>query len=356
MDALTVTLFIVGLVLLVVGANLLVDGASTFATRIGISPLVVGLTIVAFGTSSPELAVTLQATFTGEAGVAVGNVVGTAVFNSLFILGITALIRPLRVTELILKRDGLLMLAAAILLLIFTLDRELSRLEGAVLFLIIVAYTVHLIRRARTTKQPETATGGGSQRSWPVQVVKIAVGLVMLVVGAGWIVDGAVEFAESLGISSVLIGLTVVAIGTGMPEVAIAVLATIRRQTDIAVGNVVGSNLFVLLAVLGLAALVSPAAVPIPESIASFDIPIFVAVAIASVLSFATGYRVSRWEGGMFVGFYILYLIYLILETIDHPAFEWFRVVSIALAVAGLALLVVQTVRARRSSTASASG
>ncbi len=348
MDAVTLLLFAIGLVLLVIGANLLVGGASALATSMGVSSLVIGLTVVSLGTSAPELAVVLQSSFSGEAGVGVGNVVGSSVFNVLFILGLSALIAPLVVSSELLKQDGPVMVGAAILLLVLALDNQLGRLDGLLLVLILAGYTVYLIRRDRS--KPEAGeVAEAAPGPWPLQVGRIVVGLGMLVLGARWLVNGAVEVAESLGLSSVVIGLTVVAIGTSLPEIAASVQATLHGERDIAVGNVVGSNIFNVLAVLGLGALVSPDSIPVPAPAIQFDVPVVIAVTFAGLLSFATGYEVSRWEGGLFLAYYGIYATYMILEATDHGAFDWFRPVSFVLAAAGIALLVIRVIRGRRS-------
>jgi cation:H+ antiporter len=350
MDTITLVLFAAGLVLLVVGANLLVGGASSLATSMGISPLAIGLTVVSLGTSAPELAVMVQASLAGEAGVGVGNVVGSSVFNVLFILGLSAMIAPLIVSPELLKQDGPVMVGAAILLLILTLDRQLGRLDGLLLVAILIVYTVYLIRRDRT-KPGAGDLAVAKPGRWPLQLGRVLAGLALLLLGSRWLVNGAVDLAQTLGLSPVIVGLTVVAVGTSLPEVAASVQATLQGERDLAVGNIVGSNIFNVLAVLGLAALVSPAAIPVPGSVVQFDVPIVIAVTVAGLLSFATGYRVTRVEGGFFLGFYVLYTFYLILEATDHGAFVWFRPVALVLATVGLAVLAVHLIGYRRGAT-----
>lgn len=340
MGGITLVLFVVGLVLLVLGARLLVGGSSALAGAVGISPLVIGLTVVSLGTSAPELAVTVQSSFAGEAGVGVGNVVGSSVFNVLVVLGLSALVAPLVVKPELLKQDGPVMIGVAVLLLVLALDRELGRIDGMILISILVAYTIYLIRRDRDKPAGEVAEAASGP--WPMQLGRIVVGLVFLIMGSTWLVDGAVAMAEAVNMSPVVIGLTVVAIGTSLPEIAASIQATLNDERDLAVGNVVGSNIFNVLAVLGLAALVSPSAIPVPQSAVQFDVPIVIIVSIAGLLSFASGFRMVRWEGTLFLGFYALYTTYLVLEATGHGAFDWFRVVAIGLAVAGIALLVVR--------------
>lgn len=342
---LTFILFVAGLVLLVVGARLLVGGASALATTMGVSPLVIGLTVVAFGTSSPELAVTIQSSLSGQDGVGVGNVVGSSVFNVLFILGLSALIAPLVVSEELLKRDGPVMVVAAILLFILALDHQLSRLDGSILAILLVGYIAYLIRQGREEEQEDDSENDTPPAAWPLQLGRVAVGLVFLVLGSTWLVDGAVELAEVIGLSEVVVGLTIVAAGTGLPEVAASVLATMRGERYLAVGSVVGSNIFNVLAVLGVAAVVSPDGLAVPQAASAFDIPIAIAVTFACLLSFVTGYRVERWEGALFLGYYATYTVYLVLEATDSGIFPAFRIAAIVLAVAGLALLLVRAIR-----------
>lgn len=350
MDTLTLILFVVGLVLLMLGARFLVDGASALAGAAGISPLIIGLTVVSLGTSAPELAVTVRASWAGEAGVGVGNVVGSSVFNVLVVLGLSALIAPLIVSKQLLKRDGSVMVSAGILLLVLALDHQLGRLDGLLLILLLIVYTVYLIRRGRSEESPgdveEAATG-----PWLLQLGRVVLGLVLLVVGARWLVNGAVDLAVMVGLSPVVIGLTVVAVGTSLPEVAASLQATLRGERDLAIGNAVGSNIFNVLAVLGLAALVSPGGIPVPRSASAFDIPVVIAVGFAALLSFATGYQISRWEGALFLGSYAAYTLYLILEGTDHGAFATYQVAALVLAVAVFTLLLVRVVQTRGSAS-----
>jgi cation:H+ antiporter len=356
-----VLLLVLGGVLLVGGAELLVRGASRLAVAAGITPLVVGLTVVAFGTSAPELAVTVGSAYAGQAEVALGNVVGSNIFNVLFILGISALIAPLVVAQQLVRFDVPLLIGASVVVLLMALDGRVGRIDGAVLFAGIVAYTVLLIRQSRresaavVTEYTE-AFGTPVTRSKPVvDVVLVVVGLGLLVVGARWLVEAAVSTATALGVSELVIGLTIVAAGTSLPEVATSVLATLRGQRDIAVGNVIGSCLFNLLAVLGLGGLVAPQGIPVPDGALSFDLPVMVAVAIAALPIFFTGYRIVRWEAAVFLGYYIAYTGYLLLAAADHDltsqlgvAMIWFVVPLTVLTIA------LSIIRQRRASVTAA--
>lgn len=347
-----VGLFVIGAALLIAGAELLVRGASRLAGAAGISPLVVGLTVVAFGTSSPELAVTVGSAVTGQTDLALGNVVGSNVFNVLFILGLAALIVPLVVDEQLVRLDVPLMVAASVLVLLLGLDGAIGRPDGLALVAGLLVYTGYLISRSRrrTVRDEDPAGGGGSGRPSPaLDVGFVVAGLGLLVLGARWMVGAAVDAATALGVSSLVIGLTVVAAGTSLPEVATSVLAALRGQRDIAVGNVVGSGIFNLLAVLGLGGVVAPRGLPVPPGALSFDIPVMIAVAVATLPIFFTGYVIARWEGAVLLGYYVSWTAYLVLDATRHDrltafgaAMVWF---VIPLTAVTLAVVVVRTLR-----------
>ena len=359
LDALTVVLFIVGFVLLIAGGEVLVRGAARLAVSMGISPLVVGLTVVAFCTSAPELAVSIQSAVAGKSDLALGNVVGSNISNILLILGIAALITPLVIRQQLIALDVPLMIGASLIVLAFAYDGQINRLEGLVLFIGIIAYTVFAIvqsRRERLSVQAEYAEVLDAPKAAAVpmwrSLVQIVVGVVLLVVGANWLVDGAVAVAKVLGISELIIGLTVIAIGTSLPELATSVIASLRGERDIAAGNVIGSCIFNLLCVLGLTAVVAPDGVPVPVTALNFDIPIMVATAIACLPIFFTGHRIARWKGALFVGYYLAYVSYLVLDTIHHEALDTMRNVMIwfviPLTLITLLTLVIRQARANR--------
>lgn len=327
MDALTVILFVVGLVLLVVGAESLVRGASRIASTLGISPLVVGLTVVAFGTSAPELAVSTSSAIAGNADVAIGNVVGSNIFNVLFILGLSALVVPLAIARQILRFDVPLMIGVSVLLFLVALDGAIGLIDGVLLTAGIVSYTAWAVvssRRASKALVDEYAEEFGEKettsRGLLVDIVLVVVGLALLVIGADWFVGGATEFAEALGVSDLVIGLTLVAAGTSMPELATSVIASIKGERDIAVGNVVGSNIFNILGILGLCGLVAPEGLRVAASVQAFDGPVMLAVAVATLPIFFSGYRINRGEGLIFLGYYIAYTAWLVLNATQHDA------------------------------------
>jgi cation:H+ antiporter len=329
-----------GLVLLVAGGELLVRGASRLAAAVRISPLVIGLTVVAFGTSAPELAVSVQAALAGSGDIALGNVIGSNIFNVLFILGISAIIVPLVVSSQLVRRDVPLMIAASVLLLVLSLDSTIDRLDGLLLFSGIVFYTSWCVwqsRREHRDVQVEFA------QQWPqgkpsaglilLQMGFIVAGLVLLGVGSRFLVSGAVTIAERLGVSELVIGLTIVAAGTSLPEVVTSIVAALRGERDIAVGNIVGSNLFNILCVLGMASLIAPHGIQVSTAILQFDLPVMIAVAVACLPIFFSGHLISRWEGCLFFFYYLVYTADLVLSATGHEFGHTLRAVIVVFVI-----------------------
>jgi cation:H+ antiporter len=357
-------LFVGGLILLVIGANALVRGASKLAMSFGISPLVVGLTIVAFGTSAPEVAVSVGAVLDGRTDIAIGNVVGSNIFNVLFILGISALIAPLVVNIQLIRQEVPIMLGASLLLLALSLDGRLSFLDGGVLFALLVAYTVFLVVQSRRETQAakdefaqeiQPARAGAWDSHWAAQIGLIAVGLGALVSGSDYLVQASVGFARAMGVSDLVIGLTIVAAGTSMPEVATSLAAAIKGERDIAVGNVVGSSTFNILGCLGISGLASrDLGLAIAPSLLAFDVWVMLAVALACLPIFMTGREIARWEGGVLLGYYIAYVTYLILAAQQHDALPAFSGVMVGF-VLPLTIVTLVAVVIRPRSTPGAS-
>jgi cation:H+ antiporter len=356
----TLILFTAGLVLLVVGAEALVTGASQLARIVGLSPLIIGLTIVAYGTSAPEMAVSVLAGLAGNVDISLGNVVGSNIFNVLFILGVSSLVTPLIVSAQLVRLDVPIMIAASILLLILGADGKVGPGDGTLLFAGIVIYTALLIYQGRKENKdaPEDkAQTSNDQKSFfegklLVNIALIVSGLALLVFGSHWLVKGAVSIAQYLGVSQLLIGLTVVAAGTSLPEVATSVVAAIRGERDIAVGNVVGSNIFNIMAVLGMSAIVSSEGITISDIALRFDIPVMTAVAVACLPIFFTGNVISRWEGVLFLGYYLAYTLFLALSATRSdmlPVFSrtmlWYVIPITAIT---LLVVFVRTIRARQ--------
>ncbi len=369
MDLLPFALIAVGLVLLIGGAELLVRGASGLAASFGIRPLVIGLTVVAFGTSSPELAIAIGSSLAGEPDLVIGNVVGSNIYNILLILGLSALIASLVVDVRLVRRDVPLMVAASVLVLVMASDGAIGRLDGLLLIAGLVAWIgwslVEARRNGAGVGPPAEAGGAGSiepdapsprVRGRGRQVVLLLVGLGLLVVGAQGLVTGAVAVATLLGLPELVVGLTIVAIGTSLPELATSLAASARGERDIAVGNVVGSNLFNLGAVLGITALISSDGIPVAEGALTFDLPVMVAVAVACLPLFFTGHLIARWEGALLFAYAIGYTAYLLLDATQHPSAdrlaEAMTGVVIPLTVLTLVIVTVREVRARRTGRA----
>lgn len=355
---LTVLLLLAGFALLTLGGESLVRGSSRLAAMFGISPLVIGLTVVAFGTSAPELAVSVISAYVGKGDLAIGNVVGSNICNVLLILGLSALVAPLVVNQQLIRLDVPLVIIASLLIVPFGLDGSIGRLEGGILFTGIIAYTVYVIRKSRSDEkqnrqeyeqafgrdEPQTLKGG------MISAALIVIGIGMLVLGSHWLVTAATAVARYFGVTELMIGLTIVALGTSLPELATSVVASLRGERDIAVGNVVGSNLFNLLSVLGLSSLVAPNGIPVPTAALHFDIPVMIAVAVACLPVLFVNYQISRWNGAVFLGFYIAYIIDLVFTATGHDAQAGFRLALFwfAIPITSVALLVV-TVKALRN-------
>jgi cation:H+ antiporter len=349
-------MLLAGLVLLLSGAELLVRGASRLALGWGISPLVVGLTIVALGTSSPELAVSVRASLAGQTDIAIGNVVGSNIFNVLCILGISALMIPLAVSQQLIRIDVPLMILVSLGLLLMGLDHSLGLADGIILFTASLGYIIFSViyskkekKKIRTEYKQEFGTSGNAfqnRRRWPLHVVFIVTGLVALIFGARWLVDAAVTIARLLDIPEMIIGLTIVAAGTSLPELATSVIASIRGERDIAVGNVVGSNILNILLILGLSAIIARNGLTVAPATLRFDLPVMIATAFACFPVFFTGKKISRWEGGVFLFYYAAYIIYLILQARTYSELEKFSWVmgSFVLPLTGMTMVVL-TVR-----------
>jgi cation:H+ antiporter len=365
---------LLGLVLLVAGGELLVRGASGLATRIGMSSLVVGLTVVAFATSAPELAVTLGAVMGGEPGLAVGNVVGSSIANVLMILGSSAIILPLLVKVQLVRIDIPFMAALSILFLLLAIDGGFSRVDGLILLVLLVLYiavAIILSRRdghvddlrgpgasiatASAGRVGQTARKTGDTMTEAVEdveargsigrdVVLVLIGVVLLVVGANILVKGATGIATAFGVSDLIVGLTVVAIGTSLPELATSIVAVRRGQRDLAVGNVVGSNIFNIGAVAGMAAMISPTGLPVPESALALDIPLMIAASVVLLPLAFTGSVIARWEGGLLVALYVSYLLYTVLAAAERPILQGFTAVMLWFITPLVVLTVISTV------------
>lgn len=301
-----------GFALLYVGAEMLVRGGSALALRAGLTPLVVGLTVVAFGTSSPELVVSLQAGFAGSPSLAIGNVVGSNICNIALVLGLSALVRPIRIQAQLLRLDVPVVIGCSLLLVLLLNDGRLGRWEGLLLVLGLFSYTTFNIWMARRESRAVQAEFGDAlpavQGTWWMDAARTVGGLLLLAVGAHFFVGGAVGLARAFGITEAIIGLTVVAIGTSLPELATSVVAASRGEGDIAAGGVIGSNIFNILSILGLTALVLPLTT---GDVGARDLWMMTALAAALLPLMRTGLSINRWEGGALLLIYAGYLGYL---------------------------------------------
>ncbi len=357
MTWLTMVLMGLGLVLLILGAELLVRGASNLALAAGITPLLVGLTVVSFGTSAPELAISMQSALASQAGanIAIGNVVGSNIANILLILGIAAAITPIVVSRQLVRLDVPIMIGVSLLMYLLALDGAISRLDGLVLVIGLAGYLIFAGWISKRDDNPAEEVGN------PAEVPRgllpalkmlglIVAGLGLLILGSRWMVNGATAIAEYFGISDLIIGLTIVAIGTSLPEVAATLVAAMRGERDIAVGNAIGSNLFNILSVLGLTALVAPRGVQVAGEALLFDIPVMIVVAMACLPIFFTNYSIDRWEGWLFLGYYLAYTTFLILSATGNAALPMFESAMIWFALPLTTItLIVLTIRSYRA-------
>lgn len=317
--------FLAGLGFLVLGAELVVRGGTRLAVLLRIPPMVIGLTVVSFGNSTPELVVGITAGSQGNGGLVVGNIAGTNVFNLLFILGLSALCRTLPLQGQIFKLELPMIILAAGMMLALGWDGTLSRTDGQLMFMVAVAYTISLIYITRSetpAAQQEFQEEYGletlapSQMTWPSRIgygMMLLLGIGCAILGADWLVGGAVNIARSLGATETLIGLTIVAMGTSAPELATTLVATYRNDRDVAVGNLLGSSIYNILVVLAITCMITPGGLPVEEELMLFDVPLMAMVAFGAVPIFLTGRKISRWEGALGVGLYLAYLSWLII-------------------------------------------
>ena len=356
----SVLILLSGLVLLLIGAESLVRGASRLAQLLGLSPLIIGLTVVAFGTSAPELAVSLQAALSGKGEMALGNAVGSNIINILLIIGVSAAITPLMVSQQLIRWDVPILIGLSILAWALSLDGRLERGDGILLILLGTVYAGFLILQSR--KESETVQelyrkkfGSVLEtkwKDWALQLGFVVGGGILLVWGSRWLVSEASVIARSLGMSELVIGLTILAVGTSLPEIATSVVASIRGERDIAVGNVVGSNIMNIVFVLGFSSIIALSGIPVPSAAIRFDLVVMIAAAVACLPIFFTGYTISRWEGLLFLGYYVAYMFYLFLNSTQHqglPTFSWVMMAFvIPLTVVTLLVLTYQAARDRQ--------
>lgn len=312
--AITTLWFIIGLIALIWGAEVLVRYSSKLAAALGVSKLVIGLTVVAFGTSAPELAVGIEAGLMNEPDILMGNVIGSNLTNTLLILGLASLIIPLQVHKNLIRFDLPVMIVSTAILIILSLNNVITFWECVILVICLFIYLYALVRfsgKSRLTDDEITEAGS----PWLNGLLSI-VGLVLLIAGARWMVESATIFAQMAGVSELVIGLTIVAIGTSLPEIVTSVLAAVRGEKDLAVGGIVGSNILNILSVIGISGLFI-SGIPVQESLLQVEYVILMVVMILCFPIFFTGRRIKRVEGAIFLTSYILYLFYLYLDSIS---------------------------------------
>ncbi|WP_145030563.1 calcium/sodium antiporter [Caulifigura coniformis] len=313
--------FTAGMLTLVGGAELVVRGASHVATRLGVSPMVIGLTIVSIGTSAPELAIGITAARHGNGALAVGNIAGTNVFNLLFILSLSAVIRPLSLRVQLFRLELPMIVLSAGLMLGLGLDGNLSRADGFVMLMGGITYMIGLyyftrVAASATTKKEYREEYGPQAVKWSRKALSFNVamllgGITLSVIGANWLVDGATALARAFGVSEAIIGLTIVALGTSAPELVTTLISTLRNDRDVAIGNLLGSSIFNIMVILALTCLLVPGGLPVERDLMLFDVPLMALVAFGAVPIFLTGHRVSRLEGGTGVTLFITYMVWL---------------------------------------------
>lgn len=316
--------FVTGLIALISGAELIVRYISKLALKLGISKLVIALTVVAFGTSAPELAVSIQSTMDGQTDLMLGNIVGSNISNTLLILGLSALFIPLKVHKNLIKSDVPLMIGITVLIYLFSYNGFISFWECFVLVLLLITYLFFLSRKKGHADIPVPQDDKSPTGNLYINIFLVVVGFVLLIMGARWLISTSLIFAEMAGISELIIGLTVVAIGTSLPEIVTSLVAAIRGEKDIAVGSVVGSNILNFLAVLGLSGLFSAESIPVQDSLLKFDFWVLIGASVACIPIFYTGHKIVRWEGALFLAFYFFYLFYLFLSSTENKFLDVF--------------------------------
>lgn len=305
-------LIVLGLVVLIFGGDILVQGASGIAKKLRLSPLVIGMTVVAFGTSAPELMVSLKAAYLGSPEIALGNVIGSNIANIALVLGVTVLILPLAIDVNSKNIDWPVMFGASMLFFIWAFDGEISRVEGIMMFLILIIFTWLLIRNSRRKNKKKPQQEDEKVPNIYLSVGKNLVGLVMLYFGSKWLVEGAIDIAHDFEIEERIIGVTIIAFGTSVPELAASIMAAVRKETDISIGNLIGSNIFNILCVIGLTAAIKPIAVS--YKIINPDMFWMLAIAFGLGIILFFWKKINRWHGLVLVSSYLAYIGILVLS------------------------------------------
>lgn len=330
----TAIYFVLGLAGLLGGAQLLVQSSSKLAFRFGIPSVVVGVTVVAFATSAPEVAVSLKAVLDGRSGLALGNVLGSNITNILLILGLSAVFSPIIIRRRVFHIDVPIVIGASVIAYLLALDGGLNRTDGLVLLVLFCGYLLFQLRQLRQgqkmSRQQDPAADKAVHSPVPLQLLLLLTGLALLILGSGWLVESAVAIARTWGMSELVIGLTIIAIGTSLPEIATSMVAAWQDEADLSVGNVLGSNVFNLLLVLGVCAVFADRGLPVSNAALALDFPFMIIVSLACLPVFFLDHRISRWEGAAFLGYYGAYLLFLFLDSTNHRYLPLFNTTMIA--------------------------
>ncbi|SMO53814.1 calcium/sodium antiporter [Gracilimonas mengyeensis] len=335
----SIVFFIIGLVLLITGAELFLNSVDKFGIAWRISPLIMGLTVVAFATGAPELAISLQAAADGQPDLVLGNIIGSNISNILLILGITGVLAPLAITNKVIKRDIPMVLAASVLMYVLAMDGWLTPLDGFIILAALVAYSMFIYFQIKSDRKKNTGEDlsnaaqeilkGSPTWFYTKYLFLLLGGLVMIVAGSRLMVDAAVTIAEVLGVSELIIGLTIVSIGTSLPEVATSLSAARKGDSDTAIANVLGSNLYNILLTLGLTIVIAPGALSVSAEAIRFDMPVMIIVVVACLPLFWPGKELGRAEATGFLLYYASYLGYLVLLAMGHAVVDTFELVMI---------------------------
>ncbi|MFZ5980651.1 MAG: calcium/sodium antiporter [Candidatus Zixiibacteriota bacterium] len=348
---------IIGLIALLVGADQLVRSATKIALFFGLSPLVIGLTVVAFGTSAPEVAVALSGSLNSHTDLGFGNVIGSNIFNLLFILGLMTVFTPLRIERNVVRIDMPLLIIVSAGFLALALDSRLSKIDGVILLLALVLFTVFTLRRGKMDKKEIEQDLRGrwkaiSRGALAIQFIILPLSVILLGRGSDWVVEGSTALARGMGIDEFVVGLTVVAVGTSLPELVTSLLALMHDRRDMAVGNIVGSNIFNILGVVPVMALVSSNGVIITQSSMSMDLPVLLASVVLCFPIFFSGYRISRWEGVFFLLFYLVYMVFFAIDNDPNSLFgTYMRILMIYVVPPVFLVYVFVVLRLRKKRT-----
>lgn len=348
----TVVLFIAGLVGLIGGAELFLKAVDHFGLKWGVSPLIMGLTVVAFATGAPELAISIKAATSGNADLVLGNIIGSNIANILLILGITSLISPLNITRRVVRIDVPIVIGASALVFVLAMDGSLSSIDGIILMIGLLVYSVFTFFQIKKSRDEENANEPFEFEGSVDDLAKgvyfyikniglLLIGLTLIVLGSNWMVDSAVSIALSLGISQLVIGLTIVSIGTSLPEVATSLSSARKGNADIAVANVMGSNLYNILLTLGLTLIIAPEVLTVSKAAINLDLPFMVAVSIVCIPIFIAGFNLTRTDGLIFLFYYVTYLSYLVLEALGSSAVPFIQKGMLFAVVPGTILYMV---------------